>query len=335
MMGAWQIDPTNTRAWTDEERESAKRAAAVYKQWIRPLLGDVKVRHVLPRPDGVHWDGLFYWSPSGRRGTLYVFRPAASEEEQTVKLKGLDSLKRYRLWSEDGSVAPGVRTGAELTGRGLAIRLPERYTSDLIYVQEASLPPPKGLTAPGKFHLRPPRTGGEAFGASAKSKDLSGIVFVSDLPWARATAGAGNPVRRDTNYYGRPICVGGHECPKGVWTHAFNDATPADVVVDVSQLGVAFFAAEAGVENEGGNGTVQFQVLADEILRAESPVLKQGEAHRFRVDVAGAKQVTLRVLNGGDGHTCDHAAWGLARFIKTAATDPLAPSNLPVGRRAD
>jgi len=37
-----------------------------------------------------------------------------------------------------------------------------------------------------------------------------------------------------------------------------------------------------------------------------------------------AKQITLRVLNGGDGCACDHAAWGLARFIKASATDPLA-----------
>jgi len=62
MMGAWQIDPTDIRRWTDEERESARRAAGTYKEWIRPLLRDVKVHHILPRPDGVHWDGLFFWT---------------------------------------------------------------------------------------------------------------------------------------------------------------------------------------------------------------------------------------------------------------------------------
>jgi hypothetical protein len=39
------------------------------------------------------------------------------------------------------------------------------------------------------------------------------------------------------------------------------------------------------------------------------------------VDVADAKEVTLRVLNGGDGYACDHAAWGFARFIKVEAKD--------------
>jgi hypothetical protein len=71
---------------------------------------------------------------------------------------------------------------------------------------------------------------------------------------------------------------------------------------------------------------VRFQVLADGVLVAESPVLKPGQRHPLRVDVTGVKEVTLRVLNGGDGYACDHAVWGLARFVKTGAPDPLAGS---------
>lgn len=75
MMGAWQIDPTSTAKWTEGERDSARRAAGIYKEWIRPILADVKVHHILPRPDGAQWDGMFYWSPSLKRGTLYIFAP--------------------------------------------------------------------------------------------------------------------------------------------------------------------------------------------------------------------------------------------------------------------
>jgi hypothetical protein len=39
------------------------------------------------------------------------------------------------------------------------------------------------------------------------------------------------------------------------------------------------------------------------------------------VDVTRAKEVVLRVLNGGDGYACDHAAWGLARFVNIGASD--------------
>ena len=52
--------------------------------------------------------------------------------------------------------------------------------------------------------------------------------------------------------------------------------------------------------------------------------MKSGAVYPFRVDVTSAKEVTLRVLNGGDGYNCDHAAWGLARFVERGASDPLA-----------
>jgi alpha-galactosidase len=137
MMGAWQIDPTSSRAWTDAERASAVRSVAIYKNWIRPMLRDVKVHHVLPRPDGIHWDGLFYWSPKLKRGTLYVFRPDSPDGTHTVVLKGLEPLKTYMVWSEDGSLATGTRSGALLMGEGLTVSLPTTYSSDLVYIEDA------------------------------------------------------------------------------------------------------------------------------------------------------------------------------------------------------
>ena len=37
--------------------------------------------------------------------------------------------------------------------------------------------------------------------------------------------------------------------------------------------------------------------------------------------VSIAKEITLRVLNGGDGYLCDHAAWAGARFLEAGAKD--------------
>jgi alpha-galactosidase len=139
MMGAWQIDPTDTAKWTEAEKKSVLRSVRVYKEWIRPMLQDVVVHHILPRPDGQHWDGLFYWSPSLTKGTVYVFRPDSSEDQHMVLLKGLKPHRKYRVWCEDGSIQPGLHTGDELMETGLTVRLPERYTSDLIFLQDASL----------------------------------------------------------------------------------------------------------------------------------------------------------------------------------------------------
>jgi hypothetical protein len=70
--------------------------------------------------------------------------------------------------------------------------------------------------------------------------------------------------------------------------------------------------------------TVQFQVLVDGQKRAESPLLLPKKVHELVVDLGGAKEVTLRVLNGGDGYSYDHAVWGLARFLKAGTKDPFA-----------
>ena len=139
MMSAWQIDPTDTATWSDGERDSARRAAVVYKAWVRPMLQDVKVHHILPRPDGKHWDGMFYYSDAIGRGMLYAFRPDAAEDSQTIRLKGLDADRRYWVWSEEGLLPPGKHSGADLMRAGLVISLARRYSSDLVYVQDASV----------------------------------------------------------------------------------------------------------------------------------------------------------------------------------------------------
>jgi hypothetical protein len=396
MMGAWQIDPTDTPVWTEEQKAVTRRSVEVYRQWIRPLLADVKVHHVLPRPDGVHWDGMFYWNAPARRGTLFVWRPEAPDAHQTVRLKGLAADKDYWLWSEDGSVAAGVRRGAELMSGGVAVELSQPYSSDIVFVQDAELGKPAGLELPQEFALLQsephsgvfqssvslkwqPAAGARSYqvmvaedpafhsallgtlvtqpatsiqnlapgktyywraaaiswgGCRAASgapgsfvtpplRRPAGMTFASDVPWTAATAGADNPVRRDVNYYGKPIAMANRIYPKSLWTHAFPDSTPADVIYDVTGKNLELLKADVGLDDASGGGSVQFQVWVDGQLKAESPVLRPREIHALRVPLAGARQVTLRVLNGGDGYNCDHAAWGNARFLAVGTEDPV------------
>ncbi|HEX4426256.1 MAG TPA: alpha-galactosidase [Terriglobales bacterium] len=137
MMNAWQIDPTHSAGWTQKQRDGVKRATEVYKSWVRPMLKDAQVHHILPRPDGYHWDGMFYWSPSLKHGTLYIFRPNSDETARQVSLRGLSSGKRYKVRTEDHSTAERIYSGAELMDAGLSIHLAGKYTSDLIYIEEA------------------------------------------------------------------------------------------------------------------------------------------------------------------------------------------------------
>jgi hypothetical protein len=276
MMGAWQIDPIDTAKWTEAEKESARQSVRIYKEWIRPLLQDAKVHHILPRPDGKHWDGMFYWSPSSTKGTLHIFRPDSPQDRQIVRLQGLTPNREYWVWCEDGSISPGLRGGAELMRTGLAIRLPEPYTSDLILLQDSALAKPRDSTLPGEFRLHAANAFSDVFTARVKLSwersatahsyrllvaetpefreptaekivsgpsvslpaltpdrqfywrveaigpggvrtnlggaqsfltparvGMKGITFASDLPWTKATAGAGNEAHRDKNYAGR------------------------------------------------------------------------------------------------------------------------------------
>jgi hypothetical protein len=136
MMNAWQIDPTHSASWTQKQRDGVKRATDIYKSWVRPMLKDAQVHHILPRPDGYHWDGMFYWSPGTKHGTLYIFRPNSDEASRQVSLRGLERNTKYKVRTEDHSTDDKTYTGAELMSTGLAIHLPDKYSSDLVYVEE-------------------------------------------------------------------------------------------------------------------------------------------------------------------------------------------------------
>ena len=151
MMNQWQIDPTHSASWTAEQRAKVKRATDIYKSWIRPILQDVEVHHILPRPDGFHWDGMFYWSPSLKRGTLYIFRPNSDTVTQRIPLKGLVADTKYKVRTEDHSTPESTYTGTELMNDGLLIHLPGKYTSDLVLSRGSPLTVLVSLSAPSKW----------------------------------------------------------------------------------------------------------------------------------------------------------------------------------------
>jgi|GEM_PF-1063981 len=153
------------------------------------------------------------------------------------------------------------------------------------------------------------------------TKELPGIVFVTDLPWVRSTCGWG-PLSavRDAYPWGGTLSIAGLPYEKAIWTHAFDKPVPADVVLDVSGKNFTTLKTHAGMFN---TGSVQFQILVDGKLKYHSPVVRFGSIEAASVDVTGAKEVILRVLNGQDGYECDSAGWGYPRFVVAGAEDPL------------
>jgi hypothetical protein len=123
--------------WTAQQREVARREFALYKSKLRPMIREADVYHVTDRPDGVHWDGMEYYSPRLRRGVLYAFRGSASElPTHRFRLAGLDRSRRYRLEFQDNPVANRELTGASLMLMGIDVRLVLPLSSDLIFFEE-------------------------------------------------------------------------------------------------------------------------------------------------------------------------------------------------------
>ena len=138
MMGAWQIDLTQSGKLTPQQKAAIKRSTEVYKSWIRPVLADAKVHRILPRADGWHWDGLFYWNDGIKRGTAYIFRPNSERARQRIQFLGLDPDASYRVRGEDGAVESSTQTGRALMEEGVLVSLPAKFTSELIYVEAAT-----------------------------------------------------------------------------------------------------------------------------------------------------------------------------------------------------
>ncbi|MHB8636876.1 MAG: NPCBM/NEW2 domain-containing protein [Fimbriimonadaceae bacterium] len=394
MMTAWNMAPTNSKGWTAEEKASIIGCVRDYKEWIRPIIRDCKVHHILPRPDGKHWDGMFFWSAKLGHGACFVFRPDSPNARHKVRLAGLEAATRYRLWCDDGSITPYETTGAELMRDGIGVRLASHYTSDLIHIEQARLPNPAGRSTRAPAPAAVGASVGDYFGVRttfswkptararcyhvvvSQNKDMSmpvldrvvyadgvesralptatdlywrvdglawggvsigkvhrlhsamptqwGGHFVSDLPWVKALAGVPEGPHRDVNHYGNVLAIAGTKYPKGIWTHSFDNGDPADIVIDIAGKGYGTFAADVGLDDASGGGSVQFQVLLDGKVVAETKVLRPGQMSPMTVRLAAARLLTLRVLNGGDGYTSDHAVWGLARVIRAGALDPFA-----------
>ncbi|MFI9338643.1 NPCBM/NEW2 domain-containing protein [Streptomyces althioticus] len=136
-------------------------------------------------------------------------------------------------------------------------------------------------------------------------------------PDVRRRCNGWGPVERDMSNGerdpadGGPLTLAGTVYDKGLGTHA-----AGEVVVGLDG-GYRRFAAVVGVDDEvGAKGTVVFEVLGDGRTLLTTGVLGgAGPAFPVDVDVTGVRQLTLRVLDGGDGVDSDHADWADARLV--------------------
>jgi hypothetical protein len=123
--------------WTPEQRGTARQEFALYKSALRPLIREADLYHVGTRPDGVHWDGIEYYSAKQRHGVLYAFRGSAGRATHRFRLLGLDQGRSYRVRFQDHA-ATQVLSGEALMQGGVDVALPLPLSSELILLEEIS-----------------------------------------------------------------------------------------------------------------------------------------------------------------------------------------------------
>jgi hypothetical protein len=164
------------------------------------------------------------------------------------------------------------------------------------------------------YRVRATGSGGDSANtnvASALTLAVSGVSYLSNLPWVSATAGWGT-VHLDQSIVGNPIILRGVTYAKGIGTHA-----TSQIVYNLKGLYTTFIS-DVGIDDEEltrGAGSVDFQVIGDGKLLFDSGVVTNtNPVVHMNVSMLGVKQLTLLVGDGGDGIDYDHADWAGARL---------------------
>ncbi len=112
----------------------------LYREVMRPLIRNGNLYHILPRPDGAHWDGLEYYDPDSTAeisGMILLWKPSEKEGPQkTVTLRGLDPDANYKLTFEDRKEQNATYTGTQLMTDGLTVTIDGAFGSEMIWISK-------------------------------------------------------------------------------------------------------------------------------------------------------------------------------------------------------
>lgn len=167
---------------------------------------------------------------------------------------------------------------------------------------------------PDSIDLGPPPAPSDGRGARDATR-RGGEVTLAEHGWAASESGYG-PVEIDAHAGGPeagdggPLAIGERAYERGVGAHA-----PSTIWVALERR-CHRFLADVGVDAHAApNGSVIFEVWADERRAWRTPVLRGGEpAVSIDVDLRGASWLLLRVDDAGDGREDDYANWADARL---------------------
>ena len=115
-----------------------KHWIGLYKSFVRPYLATSRIYHHTPVVSGFDphgWGVLELASEDRTRDLCGLFQLSApTQPEYLLRLRGLDTSRRYRL-TLDNSGETSVVDGFRLATNGISIRLEGALTSELIILE--------------------------------------------------------------------------------------------------------------------------------------------------------------------------------------------------------
>ncbi len=208
----------------------------------------------------------------------------------------------------------GAKSGSQTTGACCAVErhtIPAPLDSGIFLAQGANITTVAFSPAASKTGLRDdvndeiiPLMGETVLphGIWVETLDLSHMEQDFGEPHARATV--------DKN----PLKLKGLKFAHGIGTHA-----NSTFMIDLKGAATRFLAVVGLDDEANGQGSVGFDVYVDGKKVAGTGVMRHGDAPKaLSVDLTGAKRLILKVNDGGDGITWDHADWAGATLILAA-----------------
>ncbi|MBF0429706.1 MAG: NPCBM/NEW2 domain-containing protein [Fibrobacteria bacterium] len=174
-----------------------------------------------------------------------------------------------------------------------------------------------GETNPVTIKMTSPKT------INANFSEAGSEEYLSDLPFTTIENGYG-PVELDMSNGenasgdGNTLTINGVTYTKGLGVHSDFEAKWI--------LGGVYsdFKADIGLDDETA-GTVIFEVYVDGTLKFKSDLKSAGDpAESISIDVSGGNELVLKVTDGGDGMSRDHADWADARLVVKSHVSAVA-----------
>ena len=117
-----------------------QKYSTLFAQKIRPLVRNGDLYHILPRPDGINWDGIMYSDKDSEneiKGVVFLFKPSLEAENvKNIVLRGLDKDTLYTLTFEDRPEQNVTLSGEMLMTVGIDVAI-EYVGSEIIWITEA------------------------------------------------------------------------------------------------------------------------------------------------------------------------------------------------------